>query len=237
MNSSDTDRIVDKVRKLLALAEGAATDGERDAALAQVQRLLDRYDLDQADIDAARGEDDYVEAFVDSYREADMPPQLGPLTALLRTYFSVKVISERRAYAEDDARLKLFGRPHHVQIAEYVYCCLDRVFREKWRSRVRATGHRRGARAYMTGLAIAVSHTLDQERARRTTEETTTLARTEHGLTAAFGRRYGELENVRRRPVDVGDGEALLAGLEQGQDIRIRPGVRSAEREQGKLFA
>ena len=41
------------IRKVLALAEGGATEGEREAALAKAQRLMTAYGIDQAMIDAA----------------------------------------------------------------------------------------------------------------------------------------------------------------------------------------
>lgn len=236
MSTSDTDRIVDKVKKLLALAEGAATDGERDAALAQVQRLLDRYQLDMGSIDQAAG-DGCVESFVDSYSGRRPPVLTELLITILQQYFFVRAITERRPWADDSERLHLFGLRHNVEIAEYVYCFLARTFGDKWRDRSRATGCRKGMRSYFIGLAIAVCKTLDAERARRTATESTALVRCGHDVCRAMARRYGELETLPLSQSRQTDGQSLFAGLIDGANVRIRPALRAAEREQGKLFA
>lgn len=233
--NSDTDRIVDKIKKLLALAEGAATDGERDAALSQVQRLLDRYQLDLGAIDTDSG-DGCVESFIDTFDRR--PPLLMELLIeILQQFFYVRAVSAAQPYANHTHRLLLFGLPHNVQIAEYVYCFLERTFRDKWRARARATGHVRGQRSYLLGLALAVTKTLESERARRTNEESTALVRCGHDVGRALARRHGNLPQMAQSKGRKRDDQALVDGLLDGRDVRIRPALRAEERAQGKLFA
>ena len=44
------DRIIDRIRKIQALAEGATTEGEAQAALCRLQNLLNKHGLDLSDI-------------------------------------------------------------------------------------------------------------------------------------------------------------------------------------------
>jgi len=53
MTSQSDDKVIDKIRKLLALAERGGTEAEADAAMAKVQEMLTQHNLD---IDAVRGE-------------------------------------------------------------------------------------------------------------------------------------------------------------------------------------
>lgn len=50
---SDRDRILERIRKLKALAERGGTPEEAEAAAAKIRQLIAEYGLDQADVDAA----------------------------------------------------------------------------------------------------------------------------------------------------------------------------------------
>lgn len=206
--------ILDKIRKLLALAEGAATEHEQDAAMRQVLRLLAKHDLtlDQARDKIAAME--FAESRVHLSARSRIAPEVSCAGIIVRDFFFVKVVSIWNEYGA--LRVQLFGLQHHVAVAEYVFTFLKRTFAAKWRARVKRQRHQRGHAEYVAGLACAVQYLLENERR--------TLQR-EHGelvyrgpdLDAALIQHYGEMEEREGKSL-----QASHDGYIDGLDIRIR---------------
>lgn len=228
---SDTARVLNKIKRLLALADGAASDGERLAALTQVQRLMLRYNLDAAAVEQADHTDDqFHEEFVDTYRRRTA--WLDPILTLLAEFFFVQPFFEQRA---DDTKVMLFGEPHNVAVGAYVYCFLDRTFRDKWRARCRERRSRAGCRSYCLGMAAAIRETLLEEH-RQAAGSGHALIRSNDDLMNGFRARYGDLRGLAAPNLQL-DPLAAIDGHMDGQDVRIRKGIRAQPERQGHLFS
>lgn len=208
--------ILDKIRKLLAIAERSHSEHERDTAMQQVYRLLAKHNLDLDQVREQISDADFVSEIV-HLGGKQMPPEVTVAGCLVRDFFFVRVIIERNSCGI--LRVRAFGLPQHVAIARYVFHFLRRTFADRWRLRVKRQGHRQGHSEYVAGLGAAVQEMLRRE---RQLCESQGLIYLGPDLHAALSRHYGpELQD--------GDERALKAsedGYRDGQDIRIRKPLR-----------
>lgn len=145
-------QVIDKVRKLLALA---GSDNEHEAALAMQRagELLIRYNLEWIKQDAAGG---YAHVIINtgakrmaSYRRA--------ICAILRDYFFVQVICSSLYDPHSDTThktIELLGREENVPVAEHCYHFLEDRLASLWQeNRHSFSGNARTARnSYYLGL-------------------------------------------------------------------------------------
>ena len=222
--STDLDRVLAKIRKLLALAERAG-EGEQAAALAQVDRLLQAHDLTREQINQEEREEEFETQLLDRTGNGIYlsPFQWGAKEILLR-YFQVKLMG-----CPADRSVEIFGRPHHVAVATYVWVFLIRAFRDKWnrvkggRSWNPTTGRmeRLTPKAYVAGLVLRVSETIAA--GRRQTSPQPGLVPVDP-LDAALDQAYPGLTTVQSRLRD--DAAAISLGYSHGADITIHTPLR-----------
>ena len=68
--SADNTKIIDRIRKLLKLAQDAgATDGERENAIRMAHATLAKYNIDMADVDMAGSVEKRVEIYFDEWKQ------------------------------------------------------------------------------------------------------------------------------------------------------------------------
>lgn len=115
------DKMLDKVRKLLALAERAGTESEADAAMGRVQEILAKYNLD---INDARTEAPVgmVEEAVDV--EWNQTWLKFVATGVGKLYFC-RVLCMTQG--TNFLRLFFIGRPVNIQTARYVFETIART--------------------------------------------------------------------------------------------------------------
>jgi hypothetical protein len=141
------DNIIEKVRKLRALAANAGTLAEAEAAAAQAEAIIARYRLEEAQLeidDASR---------VEAVGVADEPMWVGGervpswlnwlATALARHYGCVAFSEATRTRLGTTKCFKVVGRPSDVQVVRYMFAWLsaeiDRLsYRERGRSAMNA---------------------------------------------------------------------------------------------------
>lgn len=119
-----TDDVIDKVRKLLALADAGsgATDGERDAALAAATRVMARYQLDEADVRAA-GTGPARPAGIDAVDFGSYPREMWWLLYDL-AYVIGQVVTVDAVYVEDPPGVRnvsLIGRAAQIGYVRAVH--------------------------------------------------------------------------------------------------------------------
>ena len=217
--------IIEKIRKLLAIAERSNSEHERDTAMQQVYRLLAKHNLELDQVRDRIATAEFEEQLVHLGGKR-LSPELQVTGILVRDFFFVRVVFHHNSCGM--LRLKLFGLPHHVAIARYVFHFLRRTFVDKWRLRVKRQGHRQGHSEYIAGLGAAVQEMLRRE---RQLCESQGLVYRGPDLDAALSRHYGG-------DLAAGDERALKAsadGYRDGQDIRIRKPLRDHTQRQPLL--
>lgn len=141
------DAVLEKIKKVMRLAEKAGTEGERVAAENAAQRLADLHGIDLSKVKVAgTSEAKVVQADGDKrYHRSGV--EVGFICHILRKHFGVVVMQNYRS-GSSWMYLTFFGVNINIEIAKYVYDILQRESRRSWLA-VRGWGYNR--RSFMTG--------------------------------------------------------------------------------------
>lgn len=158
--SSENHQILDKVHKLLALAQ-SPNEHEAQTAMAKAHELLLRHNLSLLDTQTKWN---YIHKQVGEIGRRD--PAKSTISAILCKYFFVEAIW---TFGYDQHRnqrgrvLEIYGTPENVEMAEYVYHYLQNVpdllwteYREK--NNINGNRHRR---TFINGLLEGFYHKLE----------------------------------------------------------------------------
>jgi hypothetical protein len=122
MNAEERAKILERIRKLMALAERAGTEEEADAANRAVHALLSRYNLDISEVpdeqeDGVIEEDGTIERYNESWRRTIMH---GCAALYFCKYYYtdayVKGVNSQRV--QKGIKHCFVGRPHNVAVAK-----------------------------------------------------------------------------------------------------------------------
>lgn len=244
MDGTAEDRVqqvIAKIERLLALAE-RGTEGEAAAALAAVQRLMERHHLDQATLDAGRREavdDEWDDETIAVVRRWD--PEHRAVCEILSRHFRVAVVTARRRGVATS--VLIFGRPCDLAVAQHVAVVLCRRFRAEWRAHRRRFRRASPAHFY-AGLRTGLSRKLDEatrEERGRSPLAGALLVNDERLRLQALERHWGALPTAVPRPLPDGDEIAAqrdqAAGYAAGRTIDLHPALRSEAEVTSRLPA
>ena len=130
---SESD-ILDKIRKLLRLADTSrgATENEAKVALAKAQELMTRHNIDSALLRMERGESGGGSFTVDKGK-VDLPKTLNPadlmILSLLQSHFNVKTILMPSGRGTP---VDIIGAPADIDFAIYAFNFLRQTFFRCW---------------------------------------------------------------------------------------------------------
>lgn len=239
-----TDRaIIDKIAKLLALAEGeGATPSEAANAAAAAQALMQRHKLDRATIEQEQSEGGEPIAAADDplWTGGRYVSWVGDLADVLARLNGCRVLvipAVRNGRVRRHARLHLVGRASDMQVVRYLFAYLRREIDRLAKKAVAEASvrqPRRWARNFRFGAVVAISRRL-KEAKQRATER----ARDEQGHEAtsqALVHLSGHEEALQRwlaehstRTYQEGrrafDADGLAAGYRQGRAIPLHEGL------------
>ena len=220
---------LDRIRKLLTLAERSDSEHERETALSAAHRLMQRYNIT---LEEAR--DHEVNRFEAFSEEVWSGRRVGEdkraVCTVLNDCFHVcaYVGCSGPSWCRQE-RVLLFGESHNVEIARYVFVFLCREFRRRWRARCLQTGHFRGERSYYLGLAVRVIGRLRADtRDTRETSESRQLQRINDRLEQAFRHQHGDCRN---RTISATDPNQFAQGHYDGGDIQVRTPLRGQQQQ------
>ena len=212
-------RVVERIARLLALAE-SPNEHEAQAAALAAHRLMLKHNIDVASRPSS-----YV------FRHLGTPSgrvsEAERIVAMIlgRHYF-VEVIwvpvyrplEERRGSV-----LEICGKPENVEMAEYVYSFLRHTADELWANHKRREGIRsdRERRSFLSGVMAGFADRLTREA--RADRKAGLVWVGDHELSGYFKRRHPYVRNVRYQGQPRSD--AFVEGREAGRNIVLRPGV------------
>ena len=225
---SESD-ILDKIRKLLRLADMSrgATENEAKVALAKAQEFMTRHNIDSALLRMERGETGGG-AFTVDKGKVDLPKTLNPadlmILSLLQSHFNVKTIL---IPSGKGTPVDIIGAPADIDSAIYAFNFLRQTFFRCWNEFKRTHANPDKA-SYYRGLRDGLNAELKAAK-QRAEESYGTDQRQTYGLVvvdqeAAITRfveeNYGKLRNrnTRARRVDSG---SYFAGETKGRTIQI----------------
>ncbi len=225
---SNQNDILDKIRKLLRLADRSrgATENEAKVALAKAQELMTRHNIDSALLRMERGESG--DSFAVNKGKVDLPKTLNPadlmILSLLQQHFNVKTILMPTGRGTP---VDIIGAPADIDFAIYAFNFLRQTFFRCW-NEFKTTRTNPDKASYYRGLRDGLNAELKAAK-ERAEQSYAADQRHAYGLVvvdqqAAITRyvedHYGKLRNraQRRRRVDSG---SYFAGEQKGRTIRI----------------
>ena len=215
-------RLIEKVRKVLALSQ-SANEHEARLALEMAVRIMNRHELERAEVERPL---DKVTYRIISLARQRVQLYQRLIASLLSRHFNVRLIHSRIYDPEADAvyrSFEIFGRRDYVEIAEYCYHFLEHRLAALWHAH--RHGLPGGARGMKNSYCCGVLQGFEQNLTRNRKDEK-----------AAGGGKAGgrHLDVVQLHPV-AGDREveALLARRhprlkkQGGRKTRVDPGLYS----------
>jgi hypothetical protein len=213
--------IEERIRKLLDIAgDPAASEAERDNALAIAARLAAKHDIDMHGC-RSQAELDYGMSVCDQWSRR--PHYAPPIGCILTMFFGVTSVRCVRP-----AAIGVFGTASSRAIAVYVYAVLKRQFlaaHSVWASRQKKRPNADMCRGFYQSVAAGLSHRLEGERETLNQQMGLIVAPDLSVPMAAFFGR--ELQNA-----EVKKGRLTSEGFEAGKRIAIRPGLKSSATRQ-----
>lgn len=223
----ETDRIVARVRKLLALAT-SSNQNEAELAAATAQRLMLKHNVKVR----ARTEQD-PGRFV--FRHLGEPTgrvqaHQRALASLLLSHYFVDGIWVRTYDPRTDKAgtvLEICGRPENVEMAEFVHDFVARTAASLWEAHKAAQSIRgnRDRRSFILGAISGFHEKLDRQRAEHRREGL--VWRGDAGVKSYMRKRHPYTRTVRRTGPSVG--LAYQDGREAGKNIVLRDPVRGTQ--------
>jgi hypothetical protein len=223
------DDVLDRVRKLLRLADTArgATEHEARVALAKAHELMTRHNIDSAMLRQQRAEAGGP-AFTVNSSKVDLPKTLNPadllILSLLQSHFNVRVIL---MHGWKGTPVDIIGTPADVEYAVFVFQFLRETFFRCW-NEFKRTHDKPNRQSYYRGLHDGLKTELNAAK-RRAQDAYTADQRGRYELVlvdaqAAIDRhvteKYGKVRNRRQKASRV-DSDSYVAGKSKGATIQI----------------
>jgi hypothetical protein len=221
----DIDRLIRKVRALLALSS-SDNPHEARAAARRARALLVEHDLSLED----EGRAHTFQQVGPSRRRFAKWEKL--LAAVLERHFGVQAIYALAYLPQDRAWgrvLELMGTTEHVEVAAYMHDALRNHADGAWRRYRDERGLARDSERqnYLCGLMLGFLERLDQDHEVASSGPTALVAVDERELRTYVRKRHPHIRTTRTQAARRTG--ALEAGRVDGQQLRVPRGVRHEE--------
>ena len=218
---SDADRMLAKVRKLLALA-ASPNAHEAETAMAAANTLLLKYNLELGNVPEAHG---YAWKRV-GQGAAALSLEHKLVGSILSSYFFVECIWVSTYNARRDRMertLELVGTQTNLELAAYAHDFLHGACEGLWHAARRELrdGSRQRRREFLAGVLMGFSDKLKQDRSAHAARGLIWLG--DPDLKRFYRERHPSTRSLGG--AGVRPGSAHSAGLEAGRSLRIHRGV------------
>lgn len=235
--------MIEKVAKLLALAEGKGTTPEEAAtAAATAQRLMLRYRIEQADVDEVTNDDpmestEYTPSnYYDGFRYDSQRWEIALFFMIAAATGCYGFTMGRRAHA----RLTLVGRRGDLEVSRYLWGYLTREIRRLQKEQTRGWSQTQKGH-FALGAAHIIGTILKVQAASVSSASGTSAEIVQRGRQDAAGAWYGAqhpefiMRAGRRGRVPL-HGEAYQKGVAAGASVTIRKGMTGPMAEPSRLL-
>ena len=236
---SENDRILIKVRKLLALGN-SLNKNEAESAVAKAHALIEKYNLDMLEKDDERH---FVSVFVGdpALTHGRHDYLLGHLLAEHYYVYGIWVPAYVLSKGKMGRVFEITGTLENVNIASYVHDFIMNHARKAWEDFSRGSKMGRSRKSdFYTGLVLGFQDRLKKEQAARSTApapnpRSRSLVALDPKLTEYTDFKYPRVRHHKRPPRPV-DNTALNAGKNIGKKLVLAKAVETAsERSIGLL--
>lgn len=231
-NSNESDRIADRIARLLALAESANVH-EAEAAMAAARRLLLKHNVELSQRRAPLGHGwKHLGRPSGRITEAERI-----LSVILGEHFFVEAIwipVYRPLEGKRGSVLEICGTEQNLQIAEYVHGYLTSTAERLWNEHKNETATRsnRDRRTFLAGVMTGMNDKLTRENKKSQKEGLVWVK--DADVVRFFRRRHPYVRHIRHAGEQRN--EAYARGRDLGRSIVIHKGVSSAAENRGRLL-
>ncbi|MBW2369724.1 MAG: DUF2786 domain-containing protein [Deltaproteobacteria bacterium] len=234
---NENDRLMVKVKKLLALAE-SPNPHEAETACAKANELIRRHNLDMIEQDRPR---DFVSIFIDQ-PALRFPSSTSLLMSLLEDFYFVQAVwIQTWVVAKDRIGRcpEISGRRANVQIAHYVYDYIKRYTDMRWtahRSQHKVSHHRKNSftRGVIEGFYEKLTRQKESAAGLSPNQSKALVALEDTRLNQYIRGRYARL-SARTVRAQV-DPSVLSAGMAEGEKLVISKGITGNQGNKGRLI-
>lgn len=214
--SREEDRIIARVRKLLALAS-SSNQNEAELAASTAQKLILKFNLDLEDRQPESDDFAFAHVGTPSGRVQAYQRRLG---SLLIEHFFVRGVWVKTYDPKTDkvtSVLEICGRRENVQMADFVYDFMERTIERLWKAHKKARGitSNKDRRAFYAGAIAGFHGKLDAERF--THREEGLVWKGDAGTDAYTKARFPRLRSIRASGPRMG--HAYAEGKSAGRNI------------------
>ena len=226
------DQVLDKIKKLLALAN-SSNEYEAKAASAMANKLLTKYNLtmqDCNDVDHKYGEKMFATG------KQRQPMEWKFVQSLLREFFFIEIIHTRKPMPTNSLFNRkyefcyvMFGQPHNIEIALYIGDFLQRAFKDSFKEYRKQTGAKSSAKqSYYHGLFQGLREQLLESR-KSAEQETGLVVVPDADLNDFVKDAMNGALTTAKNNVRINNKEAAMAGYDKGKDLQIARGMNGNE--------
>jgi hypothetical protein len=229
-------KILERIRKMLAMAEGKANINESAVAASMAAKLMAKYNIDHADVLLRTIEDDDIVANSVQTENKEVPAWMGAMVVPVARLNDCEARYWYERCPTTGARLKrvqYLGQRDDAQVAAWIfsYLCdevlrLSKVYRRQKRKEFGGGGHGTIMSDYRMGLVEEIKQTITRMRE----EKRVDLAQHSTGTALVVRKQAMILEKFQvkysqTRGSSVRDGGAYYDGRRDGKNIRINGAV------------
>lgn len=237
---SNRKDVIDKIQKLLALAN-SSNENEAKQAAAMAQKILIKHNLTMNEVEK---ENKKYEGVPLSSGRRRQDPSWKFVQSLVRTFFFVEIVSSKKRIQRDiliDMQRGIeyeivhivFGENHNIEVAKYVIDFLSLSFANLFKQYRKDTGAAVSARnSYYLGLYQGLYDQLSAMQ--KVVEEEVGLVVVEDALLKQHVKEAMDTTTTKHKHGNV-DNTALEAGYEQGKNLRIARGLDGNARQSSQI--
>lgn len=238
----DKDKIADKLRKLIALQNGAMEVGsisEAENAAARIQELLMKYNMELTDVELEKEEvsrEDLEASFIKT-EPKDWITKLYNAIAM-HNFCKLVYIVEPSTKGPKYYRFALIGADQDREVVKYLtdqlVSKLRYLARESYKKNQRV-GEKRNTyiRGFLTGAVNQIFTRLIEQRKKDEQAQANTTAlvlKKEAKLEAKVQQEFGALRKHRTRSKGYSGREGFTEGVKAGKTVSINRGVGSSSK-------
>jgi hypothetical protein len=231
---SDIDKVIDRVRKLLALAGNNTSSAEATVAAAMANKLIEEHRLSTADLEGK--EDSFVEPIVEAddyvYQSGRINPWKANLVRVLTRFYGCAYWNDCtwEITGRQVSRYRLVGRQSDIQLVNFMYAWLSTectrlsASEAKGRGRVFVASYCEG---FVDGINIQFKASRLQAQATATSAAIVKIdARGEESKTALYN-MHTNLRTKKSSSYSQRDGQAFAAGQSRGKSVHLGASIGS----------
>ena len=237
-NLTEDDKILMRVKKLLALAE-SGNQHEAEAAMLKAHELIEKYNID---LMADRRKRNYISIFLGKPALRHMREEYSMDLLLSRYYFVFGIWAP--AYVVEKTKmgrvLEISGTPQNVKIAAYVYDFVMRFINEEWGryNKTKKLGRYRKT-DFSVGIIEGFKSKLQAQRREKekiwTSRERSLVLSGDPQMDNYVNYKYPR-RNSMRRGGGKQDAGVLNDGIEIGKKLVIHQGINESNGNGGQLL-